>query len=556
MSETAKNNTYEKLAPERKSLVDQVQNNLKNINGLWQQGWFVKAPESAITGKKYHGVNSFYLTMVSVARGYPDYRWLSYKQMIDKGWKFKVNELGESLGKGASVPIEFYELRDKETKKPFDRSVLDGMTKDEREEYIEKNVYPLRKTYRVFNGSLIDGIPELPKYVVDPNVINDRAESVIDYWDKNEACIMYGGNQAFYRSSTDEIHVPNRTDFFNMNEFYATVLHEMGHSTGHEKRLNRDINNEFGSEDYAIEELRAEIASLFLEQDLEIQVGEKHIENNSKYIKNWLDTISENPNVLFTAIADADKISKYIIEKEQAYTQEKNTEYFSVVETETDDGKPCFKIYGVMNYGQVRPLIEYSFKTMDELNAEFDKYKNAPFWKDKTFIETSYDELEKISIRRYEQEEALAGREGREPYIPPSVYAAREVKKPYFAVDMSDRGEETLRMVDRELVERATRIKGGEKFSQLYNGISILGDEEKDERSLMTRIAMFCDEDDKEQLMRVFKSSGQFRDSKPDAYYERMAIDALEFIKSINRAENKDVTTGHGKGRFGLNAKT
>ena len=555
MAGTAGSKAYEKLTPERKAIIDQVLNNLENGDGLWHQGWFVRTPESAITGKKYHGMNSFYLTMVSMARGYSDYRWLTYKQMSDKGWKFKENENGESLGKGASVPIEFYELRDKETKKPFDRSSLDGMTREEREEYIEKNVFPVRKYYRVFNGSVIDGIPEMDKTSVDTKGLNDRAEAVIDYWDKFEACIFYGGNQAVYVPERDEIHVPDRASFFNMNEFYATLLHEMGHSTGHEKRLNRDIRNTFGSEKYAIEELRAEIASLFLEQDLEIPVNKKHIENNSRYIKNWFDAISEDPNVLFTAITDADKISKYIIEKERAYSQEKNTEYFAIEESEADDGSTRYMIYGVKNYGQISPLYEYKFKTMEELNEAFENFKNAPYWKGKTFVETSIDELTKISIRLFEQEDALAEREGREPYVPPSFYAAKAIKKTYQLVDMSDRGEDTLRMIDRELVERASRIKGGEKFNQLYNGISILGDEEKDERSLMTRIAMFCDEGDKEQLMRVFKSSGQFRDNKPDAYYERMAADALEFIKSINSAENKDAAPGLGKRRFGLNAK-
>ena len=136
MNEIDKNKAFEKLTPERKALVERVLENLKNGDGLWQQGWInTGVPASGITGKKYHGINNFYLTLVSIIRGYSDNRWITYKQMEEKGWKFKFDEEGNSLGKGAGVAIEFFELRDKETKKPFDRKTLDGMTKTEQEEY-------------------------------------------------------------------------------------------------------------------------------------------------------------------------------------------------------------------------------------------------------------------------------------------------------------------------------------------------------------------------------------------------------------------------------------
>ncbi|UKI14086.1 MAG: hypothetical protein L6V85_08240 [Clostridiales bacterium] len=89
---------------------------------------------------------------------------------------------------------------------------------------------------------------------------------------------MYGGSQAFYKSSTDEVHLPSRGDFKSMQEFYSTALHEIGHSTGHESRLNRDLSGGFGSETYALEELRAEIASIFMEQDLEIEPSEGRLQ--------------------------------------------------------------------------------------------------------------------------------------------------------------------------------------------------------------------------------------------------------------------------------------
>ena len=136
MSEV-KNSVYEKLTPQRKQLVDKVLENLENGAGLWKQGWEGSGlPESAITGRKYHGVNSLFLMFVAMDRGYTDNRWLTYNQMKEKGWEFKKGEDGKTLGHGAGVNIEYFELRDRETKQPFDSQVLDGMDAEERAEYL------------------------------------------------------------------------------------------------------------------------------------------------------------------------------------------------------------------------------------------------------------------------------------------------------------------------------------------------------------------------------------------------------------------------------------
>lgn len=93
--------------------------------------------------------------------------------------------------------LSITKCRDKETKKRFDRSVLDGMTASEQQEYMDKNVYWLRKFYRVFNCSLMDGVPVKEKPQIDVNDRNGRAEAILDYWDKNEAKIIYGRQSGF-----------------------------------------------------------------------------------------------------------------------------------------------------------------------------------------------------------------------------------------------------------------------------------------------------------------------------------------------------------------------
>jgi len=123
---------------------------------------------------------------------------------------------------------------------------------------------------------------------------------------------------------------------------------------------------------------------------------------------------------------------------------------------------------------------------------------------------------------------------------------------------MSARGIDNLTvMSDRDVVERASKTKNGDKFTKLYNGEAVLGNEEKDERSLMTRLAMFCG-GDKDKLLRIFKSSGQFRDEKPNSFYELMAGDSLQFILQTKAGFTpKPQKNGEGKGMsFGANAKS
>ena len=107
MSENeTKSSAYEKLTPQRKQLVDQVRANLEKGNLFWTQGWVAAgAPESAVTGKKYRGINNLYLSLVAMAENYGDNRWATFRQMEEKGWTFKKDEEGHTLGKGKSVSV-------------------------------------------------------------------------------------------------------------------------------------------------------------------------------------------------------------------------------------------------------------------------------------------------------------------------------------------------------------------------------------------------------------------------------------------------------------------
>ena len=557
MSENeTKSSAYEKLTPQRKQLVDQVLANLEKGNLFWTQGWVAAgAPESAVTGKKYRGINNLYLSLVAMAENYGDNRWATFRQMEEKGWTFKKDEEGHTLGKGKSVSVEYYEMRDKETKRRFDRSVLDGMTFDEQREYMDKNVYWLRKFYRVFNCSLMDGVPAKEMPMIDVNDRIEKAEAILDYWNANESKIVYGGSQAFYRPSTDEVHLPEREKFKSTQSFYDTAFHEIGHSTGHQSRLNRDLSGGFGSQSYAMEELRAEIASIFMAQDLGIEPSEDRLQNNAAYIQSWKDEIKENPNALFTAIADADKIARYVSSKEQAYRQTKDVEYYAIVEETNAYSEQVYRCYICDEEGKVKPLINYGFADRDALEKELDKIKELDLWKDKTFEEVGIEALkakseEKEKAGKVEQEKSTE-------YIRPSELVAAEVAAKALPVSMDGRGLESLtRMSDRETLSRAETYYGKDgKFSDLYHGKNILKSEEESEYGLMVRLAMFCG-GDQDRLLRVFRSSGQYREEKPNAYYEKMAENSLKFISDTKRSfAPMGEQSSFSKGKVGINSK-
>ena len=565
MSDSDKKSVYDKLTPQRKRLVDTIMANLENNHSLWQQGWAITgAPVSAISGKRYNGVNRLYLAVATMERGYSDNRWVTFNQMKEKGWEFKRDEEGNSLGKNAGVSIEYFSLYDKVTKQKFDRHTLDGMSEDERNEYMDDNVIALRKYYCVFNGDVIEGIPEREKRVVDPSGKNSRAESILQYWSDNEAKIVYGGDDAFYRPSTDEIHLPERDKFVDLPEFYSTALHEVGHSTGHEKRLNRDLSGGFGSDKYAEEELRAEIASMFIEQDLGVEASEKHIQNNSAYIQAWHDKIKEDPNILFRAIADAEKITKFVMDKESQIRKE--VEPYAIIEDTDEYGEKVYKVRMTAEYGQTRfALSGYPFRSREALMTEFGKMQELPFWSDKEFQEVTLDELEAASHKRAEEQNAKVERlreieeEQSEIYIPPSEAAAQAAAEAavvgtVVAVDMAESGIESLtRMDDRDVVDKASKTKHGDKFLALFNGEAVLDTEEKNERSLMARIAMYTGED-REQLLRIFRASGQFHDEKPNSYYESMAQEEMKFVAGLQKPATPAAAKSSGN-RFS-NAKT
>ncbi|WP_298623912.1 zincin-like metallopeptidase domain-containing protein, partial [uncultured Legionella sp.] len=163
----------------------------------------------------------------------------------------------------------------------------------------------------VFYASQIDNMPELIAQEPDWSLI-ERAEKLLH---NSGANIEHSeADRAFYRLSTDSIHLPPKEQFKSAANYYATALHELGHWSGHPSRLDRDLGHPFGSDAYAKEELRAEIASMLL--GAELGIGHDPSQHTA-YIKSWIRVLEDDPLEIFRASADAEKIVNHLCALEQ-----------------------------------------------------------------------------------------------------------------------------------------------------------------------------------------------------------------------------------------------
>jgi antirestriction protein ArdC len=239
-----------------------------------------QAPLNPVTGKHYHGVNVLILGMDFRAFQSGDPRWMTYQQAQEKRWQVRKGE--------RSTTIFFtkpYQVEDKEA--------------DE-----GKKTIRVLKHYSVFHASQIDGIPvyKAPTVEEAPWTRPEAADIILR---NSGAVVRIGGDRAFYSPATDHIQLPPEHAFRGPPEFAATALHELAHWTGHPSRLNRDLQNRFGSAAYAMEELRAELASAFVAAELGIPTN---IPQHASYIASWVKPLKEDKREIFRAAADAQRI--------------------------------------------------------------------------------------------------------------------------------------------------------------------------------------------------------------------------------------------------------
>ena len=271
----------------------------------WKAGE-LERPYNAKTGNAYNGGNSLNLMMQQ--RGDP--RWLTYKQ---------ATEIGAQVRKGATgTPIQFVAHGEERVKRDANGQPIKSASGESLKEFAN---FERPRIYRavVFNGEQIDNMParEIKELGPEPQR-HERAEAIMQL---SGVPFSYGGDRAFYSPSADRIQMPGKHQFETQDAFYATAMHELGHATGHKTRLDRDLSNPFGSEGYAKEELRAEIASLMVGMTLGIGHDPGQ---HAAYCASWVKVLKDDPNEIMRAAADAEKIHGFVLglEKTQAQNQE------------------------------------------------------------------------------------------------------------------------------------------------------------------------------------------------------------------------------------------
>lgn len=307
----------------RKSVADMFVKGLSEEGLNWKQGWATTGElRNAVSNRHYRGLNEFYLKLVSMVHGYKDPRWMTFNQIRDEGYHL------EKGSKGAKVEYWF----------PFDTIKKKGVSFEEKERLIKegerkKEDFSLvAKYYTVFNGDNISGLPEieLPKNEIEPSIVLEQISRGMNVEIYND-----GEDRAFYRPSTDDIHLPLPEVFSSDNEYNAVAFHELGHATGHESRLNRDQSGVFGTSAYAKEELVAEITSAFMAETTGISLEDMNMENHKAYVNGWIASIEDDPEYLMKAISQAhdaaDYMQQFVSEKEieKMISEEKHPDIYT-----------------------------------------------------------------------------------------------------------------------------------------------------------------------------------------------------------------------------------
>ena len=250
------------------------------LEGKWVRPWQNTGdgfPTNALTGRPYSGTNAF---MLLIAGGG---QWATYKQ-----WQ----ELGAQVRKG-----------EKSTK------ILRPIIKKDPAQ-IKEDMLIGFSAASVFSAAQVDNY-SAPS--IEPKTFEDSAEAEA-FIVATGATLMHsqdGSRGAFYVPSADYINMPAKELFTSEQDYYSTLLHELSHWSGHESRLDRDLNtSRFGEEAYAFEELVAELSSTFLCAHLGIHQG--YQDNHAKYLKSWLKVLKSDTKALMTAASQAEKAYKHL----------------------------------------------------------------------------------------------------------------------------------------------------------------------------------------------------------------------------------------------------
>jgi len=252
----------------------------------WHKPWdsTTGMPRNLFSQRPYRGINVWLLTAIGDASPF----WATFNQVKTAGGTVRKGERG--------VPVVFWKV----------------YTTEDHETGEEEKRFVLRY-FTVFNAAQLDGVA-VPAIAVTQHRFTpiERCAQLVDTM-PHRPTILEGHQQAFYQPATDTLHMPIPQCFQRPEAFYAILLHELTHSTGHPSRLNRTTLTDlcrFGSPTYAKEELVPEMGAAYLCGVCGI--ANATLDNSAAYLQSWMQVLRDNPTMLVHAAAQAQKAADYL----------------------------------------------------------------------------------------------------------------------------------------------------------------------------------------------------------------------------------------------------
>ena len=285
----------------RQHVTDTIIAEIEKGTPPWRQPWTGGKVGAALpvrhNGEPYRGVNVLMLWATAHTKRYASAQWMTFRQAKALGGCVRKGETGtKSVYFGA---IE----RDGET---------DGQGEVDRIPYL--------KAYTVFNADQIEGLPE--EFYIRPDPPRDlgtKPDPALDAWFAATGADILSTDEpaAYYRPSTDQIHMPPIATFLSAAQFYGVQSHELTHWSGASRRLDR-IKRFQDKTAYAFEELVAEIGASMLSLQLGV---EPRFDQSAAYIETWLAALKGDKTLIFKAAAEAQKAVDYVTGLVDARTQ-------------------------------------------------------------------------------------------------------------------------------------------------------------------------------------------------------------------------------------------
>ncbi|EFA21076.1 MULTISPECIES: zincin-like metallopeptidase domain-containing protein [Bacteroides] len=320
---------------------DMMIERIETISKDWSKPWITEGslgwPKN-LSGREYNGMNALMLLLHCEKNGYKIPRFCTFDcvQRLNKPTEKQAKEGVElprvSVNRGEKsfpVMLTTFTCIHKETKEKIKYDDYKMLSDEEKKMY---NVYPKMQVFRVFNvqqTNLQEARPELWNKLANGDAIKlDEGDKMsfepmdVMIRDNRWICPIKPMHQdkAYFSISKNEIVVPEKAQFKDGESYYGTLWHEMTHSTGIGGQLDRIKPAAFGSDEYAREELVAELGSALVAQRYGMSKALK--EESCAYLKSWLEQLKESPQFIKTTLLDVKKASSLVTQNIDKIAQE------------------------------------------------------------------------------------------------------------------------------------------------------------------------------------------------------------------------------------------